>query len=50
MLSETDVEVSMVDGVSSVEEGVGEVAVTIQRVGYLASDLEVYCYIANGNI
>ena len=40
----------MVDAVSTVEEGVGEVVVTIQRAGYIASDLEVYCYITPGNI
>jgi len=37
-----------VDALENVEEGVGEVIVTIQRTGYLDADLELYCFTLAG--
>ena len=40
----------MVDTEMAVTEGVGKVAVTIQRSGDLTPEVQVYCYIAAGNV
>ena len=38
-------EVWIADAPANVTEGIGEVVVTIQRAGYISSDMEVYCYV-----
>ena len=40
----------MVDVEKDVTESVGQVVITIQRSGDRSSDVQVYCFVAAGNI